>query len=93
MSALGQKQTRRGQTVMSALPPKADIRPRDQDVCFVPEGDSPVTGPTGFCKPQLCSQLKVCPNSWRAVSIPRTQHKVCQRLLIVWRLGAAPRSP
>jgi hypothetical protein len=25
--------------VMSALPPKADIRPRDQDVCFVPKAD------------------------------------------------------
>jgi hypothetical protein len=24
---------------MSALPPKADIRPRDQDVCFGPKGD------------------------------------------------------
>ena len=24
---------------MSALPPKADIRPRDQDVCFVPKAD------------------------------------------------------
>jgi hypothetical protein len=25
---------------MSALPPKADIRPRDQDVCFGPQADS-----------------------------------------------------
>ena len=24
---------------MSALPPKADIRPRDQDVCFGPKAD------------------------------------------------------
>jgi hypothetical protein len=24
---------------MSALPPKADIRPRDQDVCFGPNRD------------------------------------------------------
>jgi hypothetical protein len=24
---------------MSALPPKADIRPRDQDVCFGPSAD------------------------------------------------------
>jgi hypothetical protein len=24
---------------MSALPAKADIRPRDQDVCFVPKAD------------------------------------------------------
>jgi hypothetical protein len=24
---------------MSALPPKADIRPRDQDVCFGPNSD------------------------------------------------------
>jgi hypothetical protein len=36
MSASGQKRTRRGQIVMSALPPKADIRPRDRDVCFGP---------------------------------------------------------
>jgi hypothetical protein len=36
MSALGQKQTWRSQVVMSAIPPKADIRPRDQDVCFEP---------------------------------------------------------
>src|SRR5260370_31289823 len=26
--------------LMSALPPKADIRPRDQDVCFGPLADS-----------------------------------------------------
>jgi hypothetical protein len=36
MSASGQKQTFRCARVMSALPPKADIRPRDQDVCFGP---------------------------------------------------------
>ena len=35
-SVLGHKRTWRGQFVMSALPPKADIRPRDQDVCFGP---------------------------------------------------------
>jgi hypothetical protein len=27
---------------MSALPPKADIRPRDQDVCFGPQADIPL---------------------------------------------------
>ncbi len=27
------------QFVMSALPPKANIRPRDQDVCFGPKVD------------------------------------------------------
>jgi hypothetical protein len=39
MSALGQKQTWRDQIAMSALPPIADIRPRDQDVCFGPKPD------------------------------------------------------
>jgi hypothetical protein len=39
MSALGHKRTWRLQFAMSALPPKADIRPRDQDVCFGPIGD------------------------------------------------------
>jgi hypothetical protein len=34
MSALGQKQT-----PMSALPPKADIAGRDEDVRFVPKAD------------------------------------------------------
>src|SRR6266699_6789736 len=29
----------RGQIVMSALPSEADIRQRDQDVCFGPEAD------------------------------------------------------
>ena len=33
---MGQKRTWRSETVMSALPPKADIRPRDQDVRFGP---------------------------------------------------------
>ena len=28
-----------GQEHTSALPPKADIRPRDQDVCFGPKAD------------------------------------------------------
>jgi hypothetical protein len=39
MSALGQKRTWRSQITMSALPPKADIRPRDQAVCFGPKAD------------------------------------------------------
>ena len=39
MSALGQKQTLRNILPMSALPPKADIHPRDQDVCFGPKAD------------------------------------------------------
>jgi hypothetical protein len=34
-SALGQKQTSRSEIAMSALPPKADMTERDQDVCFV----------------------------------------------------------
>jgi hypothetical protein len=36
MSALGQKQTSRFEVVMSALPPKADITERDQNVRFMP---------------------------------------------------------
>jgi hypothetical protein len=39
MSALGQKQTSRLVSAMSALPPKADIRCRDRHVRFVPEAD------------------------------------------------------
>jgi hypothetical protein len=37
MSALGQKQTSDCRPLMSALPPKADIAERDQDVRFVPK--------------------------------------------------------
>jgi hypothetical protein len=36
----GQKLPRVDWRIKSALPPKADIRPRDQDVCFGPKGDS-----------------------------------------------------
>jgi hypothetical protein len=36
MSALGQKQTLRFETAMSAIPPKADIPRRQLDVRFVP---------------------------------------------------------
>jgi hypothetical protein len=39
MSALGQKQTSVRVRVMSALPPKADIRQRSCDVRFVPKAD------------------------------------------------------
>jgi hypothetical protein len=39
MTALGQKQTRRGQIVMSALPPEADISSTLCDVRFVPKAD------------------------------------------------------
>ena len=39
MSALGQKQTLRRVCVMSALPPKADIRYGDRHVRFVPQAD------------------------------------------------------
>jgi hypothetical protein len=40
MSALGQKQTRRNQMVMSALPPKADIPRRNLNVRFGPIADT-----------------------------------------------------
>jgi hypothetical protein len=39
MSALGQKQTLRHASVMSALPPKADIAERQSNVRFVPKVD------------------------------------------------------
>jgi hypothetical protein len=39
MSALGQKQISEHARVMSALPPKADIRVRRSDVRFVPKAD------------------------------------------------------
>ena len=39
MSALGQKRTFGPFIAMSALPPKADIAGRDEDVRFVPIGD------------------------------------------------------
>jgi hypothetical protein len=39
MSALGQKQTFREFSAMSALPPKADIGTQSWDVRFVPKGD------------------------------------------------------
>ena len=39
MSALGQKQTRAAQKVMSALPPKADMCGATRDVCIVPIAD------------------------------------------------------
>jgi hypothetical protein len=40
MSALGQKQTFRNVSMMSALPPKADIYQHGRDVRFVPKADS-----------------------------------------------------
>jgi hypothetical protein len=39
MSALGQKQTWHSETVMSAIPPKADIHWYSSDVRFVPNSD------------------------------------------------------
>ena len=39
MSALGHKRTSPGVRIMSALPPKADIRQRDHHVRFVPKAD------------------------------------------------------
>jgi hypothetical protein len=36
---MGQKQTSENVQMMSALPPKADIAERDQDVRFVPKPD------------------------------------------------------
>ena len=39
MSALGQKRTLRLVSLMSALPPKADMVERDRDVRFVPIAD------------------------------------------------------
>jgi hypothetical protein len=38
-SGMGQKQTCRFETAMSALPPKADMAKRDRDVRFVPIAD------------------------------------------------------
>jgi hypothetical protein len=39
MSALGQKRTSQGISLMSALPPKADIAETDWHVRFVPKAD------------------------------------------------------
>jgi len=39
MPALGQKRTLEGIVLMSALPPKADIRCRNRHVRFVPKAD------------------------------------------------------
>jgi hypothetical protein len=39
MSALGQKQTSDWRSLMSAIPPKADIAGRRLDVRFVPKAD------------------------------------------------------
>ena len=39
MSALGQKQTLEGLSGMSALPPKADMRPTVRNVRLVPKAD------------------------------------------------------
>jgi hypothetical protein len=47
MSALGQKQTLRRSTAMSALHPKADIAEYDWDVRFVPKADMTATIETG----------------------------------------------
>jgi hypothetical protein len=43
MSALGQERTLRQARPMSAIPPKADVRTDDQDVCFVPKADIPIS--------------------------------------------------
>src|SRR5262249_48789304 len=40
MSEVGQRQTKRHQAALSALPPKADMDRRDGNVCFVPKADS-----------------------------------------------------
>jgi hypothetical protein len=39
MSALGHKRTLRHVRLMSAIPPKADIRTRPRNVCFRPKAD------------------------------------------------------
>jgi hypothetical protein len=74
MSALGHKRTWHRPTVMSALPPKADIRQRDLDVRFVPKADidcitysitsSPIASIWGEMKRTsglaIDSQVKLC---------------------------------
>ena len=57
MSALGQKQTWDCRSLMSALPPKADIADHDPDVRFVPEAEVNIT----YCMPQGVSMtMKSC---------------------------------
>jgi hypothetical protein len=53
MSALGHKRTLRRVQPMSAIPPKADIRPRDQDVCFGPCVDGSELARTFFTNAAL----------------------------------------
>jgi hypothetical protein len=48
MSALGHKRTSEHIRVMSALPPKADIRQSDWNVRFVPKADIPHCGRTSL---------------------------------------------
>jgi hypothetical protein len=60
---------------MSALPPKADIRPRDQDVCFGPKADV-----------LRCSEERRCSIAWPAATKQHRRHSqpellVCRRRL------------
>jgi hypothetical protein len=57
MSALGRKRTSRGEFAMSALPPKADIAERDQDVRFVPIADIARATPFGIKEPPTAASI------------------------------------
>src|SRR5436190_20672823 len=60
MSALGHKQTFGSIRLMSALPPKADIRPCDRDACFGPIPDSGEQGKTGSVRSTFRWERTLC---------------------------------
>jgi hypothetical protein len=83
MSALGQKRTSSEDFTMSALPPKADIRPRDQDVCFGPKGD---IGPgQETMRPRLLAQTLAC----RDVRLGQSETKQDVADVEPWAHGAS----
>jgi hypothetical protein len=72
MSALGQKRTLKRRLLMSALPPKADIRWRYSDVRFVPGADS-CTAAKSATEAEASRWIKNM--TWRRGSVPAVRSR------------------
>jgi len=71
---------------MSPLPPKADIRPRDQDVCFGPKADSCTAAKSVFTETSE-GDVRICTASdFEAPSVFTLRFEGTEaRYKVIWR--------
>jgi hypothetical protein len=83
MTEMGHKRTLALVRAMSALPPKADIRPRDQDVCFGPKRRHAVAPDLWLPQPESRHRPTRSKNGFNEHLVRKTQSFLQREPLVV----------